>query len=234
MKKFKGFSSGSASTIIPSSFFSELLPLIDDAAELKLTLFCMWALQQREGGYRFLRYEDFTSDDALMSGLSALDSAADPVALLDAALARAHERGTLLSGTVNMSGQSQVLIVVNTPQGRTLMDQIASGQWQIDPAGQVEILPERPNIYRLYEENIGPLSPHIASSIKDAEADYPAEWLIEAVQIAIENNARNWRYIKSILARWQEEGRHRAPVKKSNGQAGKQYVSGKYADYVKS
>ncbi len=30
----------------------------------------------------------------------------------------------------------------------------------------------------------------------------------DAFRIAVENNKRNWRYIKAILRRWQEKGRH--------------------------
>jgi len=37
--------------------------------------------------------------------------------------------------------------------------------------------PERPNIFKLYEENIGPLTPLIADALKDAEKTYPPEWV---------------------------------------------------------
>ena len=36
-------------TIIPDVFFTELLPLVDDLAELKLTLHCFWLLNEQEG-----------------------------------------------------------------------------------------------------------------------------------------------------------------------------------------
>ena len=49
MQKFNGFPPGKTrTTVIPNQFFSELLPTIDDLVELKLTLYCMWALQQQE------------------------------------------------------------------------------------------------------------------------------------------------------------------------------------------
>ena len=58
---------------------------------------------------------------------------------------------------------------------------------------------ERPNIFRLYEENIGPLTPLIAEMLRDAEKTYPADWIEEAFKIAVENNVRRWRYIEAIL-----------------------------------
>ena len=68
-------------------------------------------------------------------------------------------------------------------------------------------MPESANIYRLYEENIGPLTPLIADTLRDAEENYSAEWIEEAIRLAVENNARSWRYVEAILRRWQDEGK---------------------------
>jgi DNA replication protein len=67
--------------------------------------------------------------------------------------------------------------------------------------------PERPNVFRLYEENIGPLTPLIADALKDAEETYQPEWIAEAIDLAVKNNKRNWKYCEAILKRWKEEGR---------------------------
>jgi len=66
----------------------------------------------------------------------------------------------------------------------------------------------QPNIFKLYEENIGPLTPLIADTLRDAEATYPSAWIKEAIGIAIENNVRRWRYVETILARWKKEGKN--------------------------
>jgi len=64
-----------------------------------------------------------------------------------------------------------------------------------------------PNIFRLYEENIGPLSPLVADELREAEARYPWPWIEDAFREAVERNKRSWSYIKAILRRWEEEGR---------------------------
>ena len=66
----------------------------------------------------------------------------------------------------------------------------------------VELLPERPNLFRLYEANVGTITPMLAEELKDAEASFPHAWLEEAIQLAVEHNVRNWRYIRAILERW--------------------------------
>lgn len=233
IQKFAGFPAGKARlTSLPAAFFSDLLPLIDDLAELKLTLYAFWAIQQREGRFRFLLRQDFAQADDLMRGLEkAAGQPADDA--LDAALARACERGTLLSADVVLEGQPERLYFINTEVGRKAQELIERGAWRRSEAGQaVEIMPERPNIFHLYEANIGPLTPMIAETLKDAEREYPADWLEEAVRIAVEANARSWRFIQAVLDRWKKEGRAHEVAERPDHRDGQRYISGEYADFI--
>ena len=64
----------------------------------------------------------------------------------------------------------------------------------------------------------------VAEELKEAEAQYPAEWIGEAFQIAVENNKRSWSYARKILQRWQTEGR---------GDKSKKSWNEKYDKFVK-
>jgi len=93
MRGFSGFPAGRLKTIaLPALFFSELLPVIDNLAELRVTLFVFWALHQKEGRIRYLRLEDFLVDDLLMESLAKQRRTAE--ALVNDALERAVARGT--------------------------------------------------------------------------------------------------------------------------------------------
>lgn len=72
---------------------------------------------------------------------------------------------------------------------------------------RVQVQIERPNIFVLYEQNIGLLTPMIASQLEDAADHYPAEWVEAAFSEAVQRNKRNWKYISAILRRWETEGR---------------------------
>jgi DnaD/phage-associated family protein len=234
MEKFNGFPRRSGrATPLPGAFFSDLLPLIDDLAELKVTLFCFRALYQQEGAYRYLRYRDFIEDEALMRGI-AVEDGQPPETILVEALARAHERGSLLTCEISLPTGKETLYFVNTATGRKAIELIEAGAWQPgDDSHPVEILPDRSNIYTLYEENIGPLTPMIAEMLKDAEREYPANWIEDAVRAAVENNARSWRYVQKVLERWQSEGRSREITERHIQQPdGQRYVSGRYADFI--
>lgn len=238
IQKFGGFPAGKTHTLmLPALVVTELLALIDDLAELKVTLFMFWAVQQREGIYRYLRLEDFIADTHLMRALGAIDGQLESYDhahdQLDRALARAVERETLLSVDVNIEGETTHLYFINAEPGRVAVEQIRKGEWKPGTAqNPIEILPERPTIYRLYEENIGPLTPMIAESLKDAERDYGVRWIEDAIRIAVENNALTWRYVQSVLTRWQKEGKRDEIDAKSDQRDGKRYISGKYADFI--
>jgi DnaD/phage-associated family protein len=90
---------------------------------------------------------------------------------------------------------------------------------------------EQPNIFRLYEENIGPLTPMIAEALREAESTYPAQWVEEAFRIAVENNVRRWRYVEAILRSWQEEGRNDQDRRYSERDR-RRYVEGQFSDFI--
>jgi len=63
------------------------------------------------------------------------------------------------------------------------------------------------NTFTIYESNIGALTPVIADALELAEKDYPADWIADAIGLAVTNNKRNWRYCEAILKRWKESGK---------------------------
>ena len=75
---------------------------------------------------------------------------------------------------------------------------------------------EIPNIYSIYEQNIGMITPHIAELIKESENLYPVEWVEDAIKHASKQNKRSWAYIESILNRWKIEGRDNGEYSRHN------------------
>jgi DnaD/phage-associated family protein len=65
----------------------------------------------------------------------------------------------------------------------------------------------KPNIYKLYEENIAPLTPMVAERLNAIEADFPDGWFKDACVEAVKMNKRNLAYIEAILQNWKDKGR---------------------------
>ncbi len=227
---FAGFPPGKTRLIrLPAAFFTDLLPQIDDADELKLTLYCFWALEQREGRFRYLRREDFTVPE--------IPAPLQDEERLALALARAIKRETLLTAQVEGVRGPEMLYFLNTANGRAAVRQIAAGQWKPgDHDRPAEILPEQPTIFHLYEQNIGLITPLIADELRDTAQTFPAGWIEDAIQIAVTRNARNWRYVRAILERWQKEGKDdgSGTTRGDSEASRKRFVSGKFADIIES
>lgn len=232
-KQFSGFPEGKPRlTVIPSQFFSELLPEIDHLGELKLALYFFWSLDRMEGEFRYLKETEIAADQRFMSGMGETDDEARTN--LREALERLVSRGMLLQAGLETDGQDQSLYFLNSPKGRAAIEAITRGDWRPtgDEHAPVELVIERPNIYRLYEQNIGPLTPMIAEALRDAEESFPPEWIEEAVRIAVENNARSWRYIDAILERWNKEGRHEQKDRRDTEKDRRRYVEGEFSDFI--
>ena len=215
MSKFTGFTNSETFTQLPDTFFHQLLHQIEDAAELKVTLYFLWRMEHMDDSVRALREPDFFAKEL---GLSA-----DAVR---AGLERAVKRGTILRA----EHKAEVVYFLNSPRGRAAANAFIGGEYQA--AGMAASSFERPNIFRLYEENIGPLTPLIADALKDAEETYSSEWVAETIGLAVKNNKRSWRYCEAILKRWKEEGRAEKQDRRDSEKDRDKYIKGEYADYI--
>ncbi len=214
MNTFKGFTDSESFTQLPDSFFHQLLKEIDDAAELKVTLYFLWRVEHMDGPFRALSKMDFNVKEV---GLSAEE--------IKHGLEKAVRRGSLLQ----VKKDAAVYFLLNSPRGRAGVQAIESGKWN-PSSGSAPM--ERPNVFKLYEENIGPLTPLIADALKDAEALYSDEWLIDAIEIAVKNNKRNWKYCEAILKRWKEEGTHGQKDQRDARQGSDKYTKSEFAEYL--
>jgi DNA replication protein len=232
MKGFPGFPPGKTPLVtLPEAVFGELLPLIDDLAELKVTLHCYWRLSQGRGVVRFVRRRDLLNDDALLAGLKR-EASDDPVSILETALERATARATLLHVHVEQDGEAEDWYFANTPKGRAAVRRIERGEWADEVQAVIQAEATRPNIFVLYEQNIGLLQPLIADELRQAERDYPGEWIEEAFRRAAEANVRRWSYVRAILERWSTEGKGDGTSRRDSEADRRRYVEGKYADYI--
>jgi DnaD/phage-associated family protein len=223
MSKFQGFTDSGTFIKIPDSFFHRLLTEIDDQDELKVTLFALWRIGSMQGPVHFLREQDFTA--CVPHPGPALEKAVKRGSLLCARRGEdAAGRGTLK--------KAAVLYFLNSPRGRASAEAFAKGKWQPVDAIPAAAAPERPNVFKLYEENIGPLTPMIADALKDAEQTYQPEWVTEALEIAVKNNKRSWKYVEAILRRWKEEGHAKKQDRRDAQEDGRRYAEGEYSDFI--
>lgn len=206
MKPFSGFPQKMRLTPLPNIFFSQLLPHIDDITELKVTLHLFWVLYGKRGYPKFVTYGELLGDRLLMIGVGS-------EAALRSGLEGAVSRGTIIDLNLEQHGRTEKLYFLNTGSDSEARNRIERGEIDVGVLPEEEPFiedmetAEQPNIFTLYEENIGMLAPMIAEELKAAEQLYPASWIDDAFREAVSRNKRNWKYIEAILKRWDSEGR---------------------------
>lgn len=201
--EFEGFVTGGAATTLPAQFVVEVLPQIEDEAELRVTLYAFYAIGRRRGELRAVRASDLATERPLVRSLEPWGGAA----ALPQALGAAVQRGTLLDCALDGGDR---LYVINAEGGRRLLMRLQSGALTVPgvrPASTLPPPPPRPRPARVYEQEIGVLTPAVSDALAEAVERYPEEWVVEALRIAARRNARSWRYAEGILRRWEAEGR---------------------------
>ncbi len=96
---------------------------------------------------------------------------------------------------------------------------------------------ERPNVFILYEQNVGMMTELIAEQLRDMERTYPPDWINEAFEIAVSNNKRALRYIQAVLKRWETEGKDEGYGRsgRSSSQAeSTNYTPDEFSDVIRS
>ena len=169
-KPFSGFPAGAEITPIPNLFFTVVMPKIDGVAEIKVILHVFWLLSRRRGYPQFVTYSELLSDTVLMSGIGGETKPKDEVLRL--ALEQAVEYGIMLHLRLDRDGQPEDVYFINSEAAKEAISKIQQGdfpQLVLAPSkGEVaEAAP--PDIFSLYEQNIGMLTPMIAEELQDAE-----------------------------------------------------------------
>ena len=182
-----------------------------------MTLFFLWQVQHMEGPFRALCETDF---EEKVLGLGADE--------LAAGLEKAVRRGSILQS----EHDADVFYFLNSPRGRAAAEAFAKGEWRESAKILAAPMLERPNVFKLYEENIGPLTPMIADMLKDAEETYLQEWIAEALEIAVKNNVRNWKYVEAILKRWKEKGKYEGKDRQDAGESSERYTKSEFEEYL--
>jgi DnaD/phage-associated family protein len=215
-RRFNGFLVATDPAVaIPRAFFADVLPSVTDLAELQVTLTVFRLCAEAGGLEQPLPDAQIRRDRALRTALRIAGSPREPDRRIETGLELAVARGTLLRFAAEHQDGGHVWYYVNTPANQALVGAMARGVlappevlWR---EGEVPaIRPERPNVFRLYEQNIGLLTPLIADQLIAAIESYPTEWIEDAIGEATGYNRRSWRYIQRILEKWASEGRQPA------------------------
>jgi len=135
INSFTGFPSGKSPFVpIPEVFFTQVLPEIEDSAELKITLHLFWLLAQKQGNPRCTSDRELLSDATLLRSLRRRGDPRPAEERLRQGLDQAVTRGTLLRIHLKLmsegrdGAESIVWYFFNTARSRKVVAELQGGE----------------------------------------------------------------------------------------------------------
>jgi DnaD/phage-associated family protein len=157
------------------------------------------------------------SEDAFSADPAVVDAGkvdGTPIGMPDwpyQAIEQAVAHGVILRFVAESDSASRNWLLLNTVENARLVANMANDKetvpamfWINETRPRIHV--DRPTIFRLYEQNIGPLTPLVADKLIKALEMYPLDWIETAIEESVAYNRRNWRYIARILENWAADG----------------------------
>lgn len=236
MKQFGGFPARMRFTPIPNVVFSTILPEVEDIHELKVLLHVFELIYPKKGSLKYVSRGELLRHAGIVGSLQLTPENLKEE--LDKILQSLVEKQVLLELPVIIEDGEEKVYFLNSEANRAAIIKIRSGEIAL-PGLQIISSPPlnqvtQDDIFTLYEQNIGIITPLIAEELKEARKHYPEDWIRDAIKEAVSLNRRSWRYIARILETWSSEGKgngtYRGNLKKDTDPD--KYIRGKYGHMV--
>jgi DnaD/phage-associated family protein len=124
-------------------------------------------------------------------------------------LTLAVNRGVLLQTSLNEDDKVKEVYFLNKQESQEAAKKIVESQGLTSSVEENYIRSgtSKQDIFSLYEQNFGLLTPMTVEQLKDMEGNYPAGWIGDAFKLAVSLNKRRLSTVATILKRWEQEGK---------------------------
>ncbi len=209
--------------MVPSSYVSQLVRQVEDPLELKLTLLVFYVLSRARDYPAYVTMADLELKAASILGIES-EKCREGVRA-------AVRRGVLLEARLPVGVNATEVFFANIETDLQAIEELKERMVRGEEPG---VAPQSPNIFELYEQNIGILTPLVAEELKDAQRTYRADWIEAAVREAVLARKLSWKYICRILERWTSEGRDSGTNRRGTGQSDTdKYTRGRFGHIVR-
>jgi DnaD/phage-associated family protein len=204
--EFSGFPALGRATAISHLFFTSVLPRLSEPGAALAFLYAAKLIQERRAEAPCTTAAEVWASEG---AAAAFERVGGGQAGLERGLSGCVAAGALLALDLVGAGYEERVYFLNEPRARRAVARARAGELTVRAGAAVQAVEveERPGVFRLYEENIGTITPLIGERLVAASEEYPAEWIRDAVREAAELNRRSWRYVERVLERWALEGR---------------------------
>lgn len=202
----EGFSDKTKYLGLPVTIFSEIIEKIENITDFKILLRLIYLTQTKKGKFQFCTIDELLADRILMRTLQKTYPQSDKKEIIEKSFNQLIKLELIIK--ISQKSDNEKAYFLNTKFNRSVVNKFSNHSMEkLDPWEGDEFVS---NIFALYEQNISTLTPIIAEKLREAEENYPPDWIHEAFTEAVKNNKRNWAYISSILTKWNIQGKYSA------------------------
>lgn len=194
-------------TRVPNAVIATLIQDDIDKEIITLVLRVLWWLERSRDYPKSVSVSDLRSDRMLVSKLGNQFERA-----LDATVSTGmfQKNGPGATEKIFLNTESTARLVANSDE----LPAPAAGGWDDHSTEQAPA-----DAYREYEKNVAPLTPMIREAVSRALQDFTDQQIVEAIRIAVENEARNWSYVSAVLRKWNRGGMpHESSPRRESGE----------------
>ena len=185
---------------VPSVLFGPLLERISSLGGLRCALRVIFLLHRKQGKLKYVSTAELVADPVLQWS----DGAEAAEQILETFV----KFGLLVR--VPGGGKNSGCYCLDNMANRRAIARMGKGEIlgpEASPVRSREEAATRPDIFTMYESNIGVIYPMAAERLMDIAIEYSEDWIAEAFREAVLHNSRNLKYIEAILRRWRDDGR---------------------------
>lgn len=202
----EGFSDKTKYLGLPVTIFSEIIEKIENITDFKILLRLIYLTQTKKGKFQFCTIDELLADRILMRTLQKTYPQSDKKEIIEKSFNQLIKLELIIK--ISQKSDNEKAYFLNTKFNRSVANKFSNHSIEkLEPWEGDEFVS---NIFALYEQNISTLTPIIAEKLREAEENYPPDWIHEAFTEAVKNNKRNWAYISSILTKWNIQGKYSA------------------------
>ena len=147
-------------TPTPNLVFGKLLDEIKELNDLKFILRIIWMINQAKRVPKYITLEEIISDRIINAIIPKPNT--EPDTFCKSILNKPQLLNLFLYHEININQSNTAVVALNTARNKTMLNKI-KGLDKFDSVFQPngDVSEESPNIFKLYEDNIGTLNPII-------------------------------------------------------------------------
>ena len=223
------------STLIPNEFFEFFFPSVEFIEDIFTLFWCVYVLQEEFASKQ--KYYVSSDDLWFTQGVEySFKKIGIDKEQFNQSLERCVGLGFLLKMISNHQNHEEVIFLLNNSTSQDMVTNLQTGESNIDVNLNLEQTQTfgTAELFQLYEEYFGVISPRIAESLVEASNQYDSDLIKQALKEASTQAITSWRYIERILESKEKESRKNETNRRDSLEARKHnYIGGKFGHLAK-